>query len=228
MACIVEVKIESSWKHLLKDEFEKPYFLNIRQKYYEAIKKNVILPPPKLLFNAFNLVPFSRVKVVILGQDPYHNIENNVPQAMGLSFSVPKGVKIPPSLRNIFKELEQDLGLPKSQNGDLSAWAKEGVLLLNAILSVEIKKPLAHKDFGWEIFTDKVIEILSQNRENLVFMLWGNFAKSKKKLIDSSKHCILEASHPSPLASGFIGCRHFSKCNEFLIKCKQTPIDWNR
>lgn len=223
----MEVKIESSWKDLLKDEFEKPYFAEIRQKYYEAIKENTILPPPKLLFNAFNLVPFYAVKVVILGQDPYHNIEGETPQAMGLSFSVPNGVKIPPSLRNIFKELELDLGIKKPPNGDLSAWARQGVLLLNAILSVEFKKPLSHKNFGWEIFTDKIIEILSQNRENLVFMLWGNFAKSKKHLIDSSRHCILESAHPSPLASGFIGCRHFSKCNDFLAKHNEREIDWN-
>lgn len=223
----MEVRIESSWKDLLKDEFEKPYFAEIRQRYYEAIKGNTILPPPKLLFNAFNLVPFYAVKVVILGQDPYHNIEGKMPQAMGLSFSVPNGVKIPPSLRNIFKELELDLGVKKPQNGDLSAWARQGVLLLNAILSVEFKKPLSHKDFGWEIFTDKVIEILSQNRENLVFMLWGKFAKSKKHLIDSNKHCILESAHPSPLASGFIGCRHFSKCNDFLAKHNKSAIDWN-
>lgn len=223
----MKVKIESSWKDLLKDEFEKPYFAEIRQKYYEAIKENTILPPPKLLFNAFNLVPFYAVKVVILGQDPYHNIEGETPQAMGLSFSVPNGVKIPPSLRNIFKELELDLGIKKPQNGDLSAWARQGVLLLNAILSVEFKKPLSHKNFGWEIFTDKIIEILSQNRENLVFMLWGNFAKSKKHLIDSSRHCVLESAHPSPLASGFIGCRHFSKCNDFLTKHNERGIDWN-
>lgn len=222
----MNVKIESSWKDLLKNEFEKAYFLNIRQKYYDAIKTSIVLPPPKLLFNAFNLVPFWRVKVVILGQDPYHNIENGVPQAMGLSFSVPNGVKIPPSLRNIFKELKQDLGVKEPQNGNLSAWANQGVLLLNALLSVELKKPLSHKNFGWEIFTDKIIEILSQNRENLVFMLWGNFAKSKKILIDSSKHCILESSHPSPLAQGFIGCKHFSKCNEFLRKNNIEPINW--
>lgn len=222
----MEVKIEDSWKVHLQGEFEKPYFAEIRAKYYDAIRTSTILPPPKLLFNAFNLVPFSRVKVVILGQDPYHNVERGIPQAMGLSFSVPQGVTPPPSLKNIFKELKRDLGLNPPQSGDLSAWARQGVLLLNALLSVELNKPLAHKGFGWEIFTDKVIEILSHKREKLVFMLWGNYARGKRGLIDTHKHFILEAPHPSPLARGFVGCGHFSKCNEILRQNGIEPIEW--
>ena len=222
----MEVKIEDSWKAHLQDEFEKPYFVEIRAKYYDALKHSTILPPPKLLFNAFNLVPFSRVKVVILGQDPYHNVERGIPQAMGLSFSVPQGVTPPPSLKNIFKEIQRDLGLNPPQSGDLSAWARQGVLLLNALLSVELNKPLAHKGFGWEIFTDKVIEILSHKREKLVFMLWGNYARGKRGLIDTRKHFILEAPHPSPLARGFVGCGHFSKCNEILRQNGIEPINW--
>lgn len=222
----MEVKIEDSWKAHLQDEFEKPYFAEIRAKYYDAIRQITILPPPKLLFNAFNLVPFSRVKAVILGQDPYHNVECGIPQAMGLSFSVPQGVTPPPSLKNIFKEIQRDLGINPPQHGDLSAWANEGVLLLNALLSVELNKPLAHKGFGWEIFTDRVIEILSQKREKLVFMLWGNYARGKRGLIDTRKHFILEAPHPSPLARGFVGCGHFSKCNEILRNNGIAPINW--
>ena len=223
----IDVKIEDSWKENLKDEFQKEYFLNIREKYLQAIKVATILPPPKFLFYAFFLVKFNDVKVVILGQDPYHNIENNIPQAHGLSFSVPNGINPPPSLKNIFKELNRDLGLEIPKYGNLSSWSKEGVLLLNSILSVEYKKPLSHSHFGWEIFTDRVIEILSQKRENLVFMLWGNYAKSKKILIDTSKHYVLEAPHPSPLARGFIGCSHFSKCNEILRQNGIKEIDWN-
>lgn len=222
----MEVKIEDSWKAHLQCEFEKPYFAEIRAKYYDAIRKSTILPPPKLLFNAFNLVPFSRVKVVILGQDPYHNVERGIAQAMGLSFSVPQGVTPPPSLKNIFKEIERDLGLNPPKSGDLSAWASEGVLLLNALLSVELNKPLSHKGFGWEIFTDRVIEILSRKREKLVFMLWGNYARGKKGLIDTRKHFILEAPHPSPLARGFVGCGHFNKCNEILRQNGIAPINW--
>ena len=222
----MEVKIEDSWRAQMQCEFEKPYFAEIRAKYYDAIRQSTILPPPKLLFNAFNLVPFSRVKAVILGQDPYYNVKGGIPQAMGLSFSVPQGVTPPPSLKNIFKEMQRDLGLNPPKHGDLSAWAGEGVLLLNSLLSVELNKPLSHKGFGWEIFTDRVIEILSQNRTKLVFMLWGNYAKSKKRLIDGRKHCILEAPHPSPLARGFVGCGHFSKCNEFLKNNGIAPINW--
>lgn len=221
-----DIRIEPSWKERLRGEFEAEYFARIRAHYYEAVRKSVVLPPPKLIFSAFDATPFEKVKVVILGQDPYHGIERGIPQAMGLSFSVPKGVGIPSSLHNIFKELKRDLGLEMPQSGDLSHWAKQGVLLLNAILSVEFKKPLSHQRFGWEIFTDKIIEILSQNRENLVFMLWGRYARSKRGLIDGTRHFILEAPHPSPLARGFVGCGHFSKCNELLRKCGKSAIDW--
>lgn len=221
-----DVKIESSWKEILKDEFSSEYFNNIREKYYNALKTSVVLPPPKLIFNAFNMLPFWEVKVVILGQDPYHNIQNNIPQANGLSFSVPKGVTPPPSLKNIFIELNRDLGIKIAESGDLSNWEKQGVLLLNSILSVEYKKPLSHKSFGWEIFTDNVIKLLSNKREKLIFMLWGNYAKSKRNLIDTNKHYILEAPHPSPLARGFIGCSCFSKANAILKENNIKEIDW--
>lgn len=223
---MIDVKIESSWKEALSEEFGKDYFVNLREKYYTAFRSSKVLPPPKLLFNAFNLTSFHNIKVVILGQDPYHNIENNIPQAMGLSFSVPKGVNPPPSLKNIFKELNRDLGIEIPNNGDLSSWAIEGVLLLNSLLSVEFKKPLSHKDFGWEIFSDNVINLLSNKKKNLVFMLWGNYARNKKNLIDSNKHLILEAPHPSPLAKGFVGCSHFSKCNNYLKNNNIKEINW--
>lgn len=224
---MIEVKIESSWKDILSDEFQKPYFLELREKYHHAIKTSLVLPPPKLVFNAFNLVRFDEVKVVILGQDPYHNIENGIPQANGLAFSIAPQIKPPPSLKNIFKEIHRDLGLPIPQNGDLTKWAKQGVLLLNSLLSVEYKKALSHSSFGWEIFTDKIIEILSKKREKLIFMLWGNYAKSKKRLIDTTKHYVLEAVHPSPLARGFIGCGHFGMANQILKKHNLEEIDWN-
>lgn len=223
---MINVKIEDSWKEQLNKEFQSDYFLQIREKYYKAIKNTNILPRPGLIFNAFNLVKFNDVKVVILGQDPYHNIENNIPQANGLAFSVPLGIKIPPSLKNIFNEINRDLGIKIPDNGDLSAWAKQGVLLLNSILSVEYKKPLSHSSFGWEIFSDNVIKTLSKNRNKLVFMLWGNYAKSKKNIIDLNKHYVLDAPHPSPLARGFIGCGHFSKCNNILKANNILPINW--
>lgn len=219
------IKIEGSWKKVLEREFLSPYFLEIKTHYVEAKSRRVaIYPPANLTFNAFNCTPFDRVKVVLLGQDPYHNPN----EAMGLSFSVPQGIRIPPSLRNIYKELEEDLGIPQSQSGDLTPWAKEGVLLLNSILSVEAHKPASHQHFGWQKFTDSVIAILSQQCSGIVFLLWGNYAKSKKPLIDTKKHLILEAAHPSPLArNGFIGCRHFSKTNAFLKSVGKTPINWS-
>mgnify|MGYP005884009241 FL=1 len=219
------IKIEESWKEVLKDEFLSPYFLEIKEKL--VCLKNIgvtIYPPGNLIFNAFNLTPFDKVKVVILGQDPYHEVN----QAMGLSFSVPKDVRIPPSLINIFKEINSDLGINEPNCGDLTFWAKQGVLLLNASLSVSAKIANSHKNFGWQIFTDAVIKILSQKRENIVFMLWGNFAKAKASLIDTKKHLILTAAHPSPLAGGaFFGCKHFSKCNNFLISRGISPINWD-
>lgn len=219
-----KVKIESSWKEILKDEFLSPYFLNIKQNLINALKTSVVYPPNSLIFNAFNLTPFDKVKVVIIGQDPYHGVN----QAMGLSFSVPKGVRIPPSLINIYKEINSDLGIIQPNSGDLSYWATQGVLLLNTTLSVEANKPNSHSKFGWQEFTDAVIKNLSQKKENIVFMLWGNHAKAKANLIDTNKHLVLDAAHPSPLAGGkFFGCKHFSKCNEFLVSKNISPIDWD-
>lgn len=226
---MLEKMLEQSWQVELADEFSKTYFKEICDKYYNALKHSTILPPQNLLFNAFNLTPFECVKVVIIGQDPYFKIKNGIPQAMGLSFSVPKGIPLPPSLQNIFKEIKRDLNINLSKSGDLTAWAHSGVLLLNAILSVELDKSLSHKDFGWEFFTNKVIEILSTNRKNIVFMLWGNYARGKKSLIDSHKHLVLESPHPSPLGQRygkFIGCGHFSKCNDYLQRNGISPINW--
>jgi uracil-DNA glycosylase len=176
-----------------------------------------------LIFNAFEQTPFAAVKVVILGQDPYHNPG----EAMGLSFSVPRGIRIPPSLLNIYKELQTDLGIPVANHGDLSQWAKQGVLLLNAMLTVRAGQPASHQQIGWQDFTDAVIRKLSDEREGLIFMLWGNFAKTKKALIDTQKHHVLEAAHPSPLAKGaFFGCKHFSKANVLLEQSGQSGIDW--
>lgn len=218
------IKIEESWKLALKDEFLKPYFLEIKRHYLKAKNAGKILyPPANLIFNAFNLTPFTSLKVVLLGQDPYHNPN----QAMGLSFSVPKGISLPPSLKNIYQELYEDLGIPPSHDGDLSKWAKQGVLLLNSVLSVEQNKPASHQNFGWQTFTDNVISTISLQKEGIIFLLWGNYAKAKKKLINSKKHFILEAAHPSPLARGaFFGCRHFSKTNKILKSLRKDPIDW--
>ena len=219
-----KLKIVESWKEALKEEFFKPYFLEIKRNYIAAKSSSkTIYPPANLTFNAFNLTPFDTLKVVILGQDPYHNPH----QAMGLSFSVPKGIPLPPSLKNIYKEITNDLGIPPSQNGDLSQWARQGVLLLNSVLSVEHNKPASHQNFGWQTFTDNVIKTISNQKKGIVFLLWGNYAKAKKNLIDSSKHFILEAAHPSPLArSGFLGCRHFSQTNAILESLHKSPINW--
>ncbi|EAH6236920.1 uracil-DNA glycosylase [Campylobacter upsaliensis] len=220
-----KIKINADWLEFLEEEFKKPYFLDIKRQYIETLKagKN-IYPPANLTFNAFNLTPLNSLKIVLLGQDPYHK-QN---QAMGLSFSVPKGVPIPPSLRNTFKELNADLGVKIPQNGDLSAWARQGVLLLNAIFSVEENKPLSHSLWGWQEFSDNIIKKLSLEKEGLIFILWGKFAQSKKSLIDTRKHFILEAAHPSPLArQGFLGCRHFSKSNALLEKLGKEPIKWD-
>ena len=220
----MDVRIESSWKQILKDEFEKPYFGSIKTQLLEARSlSKKIYPPGSKIFNAFDSTPFNEVKVVIVGQDPYHGPG----EAMGLSFSVPKGKRVPPSLLNIYKELRDDIGFHIPNHGDLSSWAGQGVFLLNAILTVEHKKASSHRNFGWMIFTDAVISKLSQERENLVFLLWGRFAQSKSELIDQSKHHVLKAPHPSPLArGGFFGCKHFSKTNDLLIKSSQAPIDW--
>lgn len=220
----MRVNIEESWNKILHEEFDKEYFLKIKDKLVQDRKEgNTIFPPGQLIFNAFNTTPFEKVKVVILGQDPYHNEG----EAMGLSFSVPKSVRIPPSLQNIYKEIKSDLGLDIPTHGDLSHWAEQGVLLLNASLTVIRNSPNSHSKIGWYHFTDVVIQKLSEQRSHLVFMLWGNFAKQKKQLIDTSKHLVLEAAHPSPLAGGaFFGCKHFSKCNEYLKSNMIGEIDW--
>lgn len=219
------IKIEPSWKEALKAEFLSPYFSELKAKLLQAKATHKVYPPSNLIFNAFNLTPFNALKCVILGQDPYINEG----EAMGLSFSVPKGVKIPPSLKNIFKELSSDVNIETSGFcGDLSPWARQGVLLLNATLSVNAGVSNSHSTFGWQVFTDAVISTLSQQKEHLVFMLWGNFAKSKAKLIDNSKHLVLCAAHPSPLARGaFFGSRPFSKCNAYLQNHGISPINWD-
>lgn len=220
-----QVQIEASWLEALKAEFEQDYFAQIKERL-KADKQagKAIYPPGPLIFNAFNKVPFHEVKVVLLGQDPYHGPG----QAHGLSFSVPKGQRIPPSLRNVYKELTADIeGFVAPKHGCLESWADQGVFMLNAALTVEHKKAASHAKIGWQKFTDAVIQKLSEEREGLVFMLWGGFAKKKKVLIDESKHLVLEATHPSPLAgTAFLGSAHFSKANAHLEKQGKTPIDW--
>lgn len=221
----MDVKIEESWKNLLKDEFSKPYFQQIvTHLKTERSQQKTIYPPGSLIFNAFNTTPVNQVKVVILGQDPYHGPH----QAHGLCFSVPPGVPAPPSLVNIFKELKEDLGIAIPQHGTLTHWAQQGVFLLNASLTVRAGEPMSHAKIGWATFTDTVIRLISEAREHLVFMLWGKFAQEKAVLIDDSKHLVLRAAHPSPLSAhnGFFGCRHFSKANDYLVKEGMDPIDW--
>lgn len=222
----MDVKIEESWKHALAPEFEKPYFRElVRQLHEEKRSGRTIYPPGPLIFNAFNLTPLPQVKVVILGQDPYHGPG----QAEGLSFSVPHGVPLPPSLVNIYKEIESDLGVQLRKDGSLRGWAEQGVFLLNAVLTVRAGQPTSHSQIGWTVFTDAVIRTLSEQRDGLVFLLWGNFARSKKTLIDTSRHTVLETAHPSPLARGaFFGCRHFSQANRILAQQGKSPVDWTR
>lgn len=222
----MNVQIEDSWKEELKEEFQKPYFTSI-VNFLKTEKQagKIIYPPGKQIFNAFEFTPFSKVKVVVIGQDPYHNPG----QAHGLSFSVPDGVAPPPSLVNIFKELRDDLEIPIPKTGNLEKWAKQGVLLLNASLTVEANTPMSHSQVGWHIFTDEVIKHISKDKENVVFLLWGKFAQNKEALIDTSKHKVLKAAHPSPLSAhnGFFGCRHFSKTNALLREAGEKPIDWS-
>lgn len=221
----VSPQIDASWLEVLQDEFNQPYFAQIKQFLVEEkAAGQTVYPPGSLIFNAFNLTPFDKVKVVILGQDPYHGPR----QAHGLCFSVQQGVPAPPSLVNIYKELNNDLQLPIPPHGNLENWAKQGVLLLNAILTVRDGQPASHGQIGWGRFTDAVIRTLSEKREGLVFLLWGKFAIDKSALIDRRKHHILTAPHPSPLSAhrGFLGCRHFSKTNELLRQQSQEPIDW--
>ncbi|MCK9398488.1 MAG: uracil-DNA glycosylase [Bacteroidales bacterium] len=218
-------QIEESWKHVLQEEFDAPYFQGLTEFLREEKKKHIIYPPGPLIFSAFNHTPFNRVKVVILGQDPYHGPG----QAHGLCFSVPDGVPHPPSLVNIFKEIESDLGIPVPKSSNLTKWASQGVLLVNAILTVRANEPTSHQNKGWETFTNAVIRNLSEKRKNLVFLLWGNYAQAKESLIDSGRHYILKAAHPSPLSAnrGFFGCRHFSRTNQILSEQGVNEIDWS-
>ena len=220
----MEVKIEKSWKEVLQTEFDKPYFENLVGFVKQEYASHTIFPPAGQIFNAFNTCPFNNVKVVILGQDPYHGPR----QAHGLCFSVNDGIQFPPSLQNIFKEINSDLGIPMPKSGNLTRWAEQGVLLLNATLTVRASQAGSHQGRGWEEFTDAVIKIISEKSENVVFILWGSYAIKKKALIDASKHCILTAPHPSPLSSyrGFFGCKHFSQTNTYLTSKGKTPIEW--
>jgi len=220
----MEVKIEKSWKEVLQTEFDKPYFENLVGFVKQEYASHTIFPPAGQIFNAFNTCPFNNVKVVILGQDPYHGPR----QAHGLCFSVNDGIQFPPSLQNIFKEINSDLGIPMPKSGNLTRWAEQGVLLLNATLTVRASQAGSHQGRGWEEFTDAVIKIISEKAENVVFILWGSYAIKKKALIDASKHCILTAPHPSPLSSyrGFFGCKHFSQTNTYLTSKGKTPIEW--
>ena len=220
----MEVKIEQTWKDALAGEFEKPYFASlVRFLREEKAAGKKIYPPGSQIFRAFDLTPLPQVRVVILGQDPYHGPG----QAHGLSFSVPENMPAPPSLKNIFKEIESDLGIKMSGYPDLEKWARQGVMLLNAVLTVRSGEAASHSKIGWEQFTDAVIRYISDNCDGVVFMLWGNFARSKRDLIDRSKHYVLEAAHPSPLARGaFFGSRHFSQANNILASKGQKPIDW--
>jgi uracil-DNA glycosylase len=221
----MDVQIEDSWKKNLQQEFSQPYFLEIIS-FLRAEKKNgkIIYPPGPLIFNAFNTTPFDKVKIVLLGQDPYHGPG----QAHGLSFSVPNGIAQPPSLVNIFKELHNDVGIAIPKSGNLTHWAQQGVLLLNASLTVRANEPMSHAKIGWAEFTDAVIKKVSEQKNNIVFLLWGKFAQEKQLLIDDSKHLILRAAHPSPFSAdrGFFGCHHFSKANDYLAKHGIDPIDW--
>ncbi len=219
-----DVKIEASWKVILQDEFGQEYFKQLRQFVKEEYQHAIVYPAPKNIFRAFDLTAFDAVEVVILGQDPYHGPG----QANGLCFAVSEGLPLPPSLQNIFKELESDAGAVKNRSGDLERWAKQGVLLLNATLTVRARSAGSHQGKGWERFTDSVIRALSAKKENLVFILWGNYAKAKGAHIDRSKHLVLESAHPSPFsaANGFFGSKPFSKTNEYLVGRGKKPINW--
>lgn len=220
----MENLIPEDWRQILAPELVKPYFKALTKEITACYQTKVIYPPEPAVFKAFSLCHFADTKVVILGQDPYHGSG----QAQGFSFSVPEGQRLPPSLRNIYKELETDLGIIPRASGDLTTWAEQGVLLLNATLTVEDGQPGSHQGLGWEIFTDEVIKIISDQKEQVVFLLWGKFAAAKKSLIDESKHLVLTAPHPSPFSAytGFFGCRHFSQTNEYLKTKGKKPISW--
>ena len=221
----IGLSIDESWKIALKNEFESTYFLALKQFLITERNKNIVYPPSPHIFSAFNHSPLHKVKVVIIGQDPYHGSG----QANGLCFSVSTGIKPPPSLVNIFKEINSDLGMPQPHTGNLESWADQGVLLLNAVLTVRANTPGSHQNKGWELFTGAVIKHLSENKKGLIFLLWGRFAQAKEILIDTSKHFILKAAHPSPFSAynGFFGCKHFSKTNDLLRQQGQSEINWN-
>ena len=221
----MNVSIEPTWKEQLHDEFDKPYFVQLAQAVHKEYAQGPCYPPGRLIFNAFNLCPFDRVKVVIIGQDPYHEPG----QAMGLSFSVPQGIVMPPSLVNIFKEIQQDLGTPMPVSGDLTRWAEQGVLLLNATLTVRAHQANSHQPLGWSQFTDAAIMALNAHRSGIVYMLWGGYARSKRNMIDASRNLILESVHPSPLSAnrgGWFGQHQFSRCNAYLQQQGEQPIEW--
>lgn len=220
----MNVRIEKSWGEALSAEWDKEYFRELASKLHEEKDRGIVIyPPGSKIFRAFDLCPLDAVKVVILGQDPYHGAG----QAMGLSFSVPEGIAAPPSLKNIFKEIESDLGIRMSGSPDLEPWARQGVLLLNSVLTVRAGVAASHAGLGWQNFTDAVIKLISERCEGVVFMLWGNYARSKAGLIDSGRHLVLQAAHPSPLARGaFFGCRHFSQANAYLVRTGRSPINW--
>lgn len=222
----MDVKIESSWKAVLKDEFNKPYFQQIPLHLKtEKSQGKIIYPPGSLIFNAFNTTPFDKVKAVILGQDPYHGPG----QAHGLCFSVQYGVAPPPSLVNIFKELQDDIGVSLPTHGNLSKWAEQGVFLLNASLTVRASEPMSHAKIGWAEFTNEAIKKIAELKKNVVFLLWGKFAQEKRRFVDEEKHLVLRSVHPSPLSvhAGFFGCKHFSKTNQYLVSKGIDPIDWS-
>ena len=219
------VKITPEWDEVLSEEFSSEYYLKLREFLKTEYSTRTIYPSMYDIFNSMKYTSFDNVKVVLLGQDPYHNEG----QAMGLSFSVPKGIQVPPSLVNMYKELKNELGVEIKDSGDLTGWAKQGVLLLNTVLTVRAHQANSHKGRGWELFTDSIIKKISDKKDGVVFLLWGGNARSKKPLIDNKKHLILECAHPSPLSAynGFFGCGHFKKANEYLIKVGKTPIDWS-
>ena len=220
----INPQIEESWKKVLAGEFQQEYFRELKNFLVEERRQYRVYPPGSKIFAAFDFTPFTSVKVVLLGQDPYHGHG----QAQGLCFSVPRGIPKPPSLVNIFKELHDDLGLAIPPHGNLEEWARQGVLLLNATFTVRANQAGSHQHKGWEQFTDAAIRALAEQRENLVFMLWGNYAQAKAALVDGHKHCILKAPHPSPFSAnqGFFGCRHFSRANDFLVRAGKEPVDW--
>jgi uracil-DNA glycosylase len=221
----IDPVIEEGWKSVLMDQFQSPYFNTLKEFLLEEKKTKILYPPGRLIFNAFQRTPFEKVKVVILGQDPYHGKG----QAHGLCFSVPQGIPIPPSLVNIFKELHTDLGTPLPEHGNLEKWADQGVLLINSTLTVREGQAGSHQNRGWESFSNRVIEVVSQEKNGVVFLLWGRFAQAKESLIDGNRHLVLKAAHPSPLSAynGFFGCRHFSRTNDYLAQHGKSGIDWS-